>query len=286
MSAKLKAANFKRGQKRKQITEIHKLVFANISNLDSNSKLTYVNKLKELKTELKILNEEVLDLQIEAKTIDAEIESDLAICQQYEDKIIEALTLISVEPAVGLQTSNTCLPRLKAPIAPLPVFAGVETETLDKFLYNFESIINKYDYSSYEKFLLLKKQISGRALLLIDSLEVNKQSYEEAVGLLRLGFANPSTQKFEVIQKLVELKMPYGKEPFKFVSEIRIIQETFKHLKIDVEVILQFFIWKSMNSALQNIFVSLTNSNKPSLESINENLFPAIERYQALQKKI
>lgn len=139
-------------------------------------------------------------------------------------------------------------------------------------------MIEKFQSSEFEKFILLKDQISGRAKTIIGSLETSKQSYQEAKGLLLLALASPTKQRYETIQKLFELKMPHTKDPYTFASEIRILQENFRTLNIDSELILQFCIWKTMNETLQNNFIQITNNNNPSISEINAHLFTAIER--------
>ncbi len=84
------------------------------------------------------------------------------------------------------------------------------------------------------KFILLKEQISGRALVLMDSLEMSKQSYLEAENLFTSAFAAPLSQKYDAIKILLDLNIPYAIDPYTFISE------SFKNLKIDVEMILQF----------------------------------------------
>ena len=63
---------------------------------------------------------------------------------------------------------------LKRPTAPLPRFKG---EDLYKFFATFEETTNKYSYTEFDKLILLKQQLSGRALVLIDSLEIRNQIY-------------------------------------------------------------------------------------------------------------
>ena len=52
---------------------------------------------------------------------------------------------------------------------------------LTKFIYQFEEIVNKYSYSEYEKLILLKQQVSARALILTDSLETQNQMMQGAI---------------------------------------------------------------------------------------------------------
>ncbi len=132
---------------------------------------------------------------------------------------------------------------------------------------------------------MLKEQISGRALVLVESLEISKQSYLEAKNLLTSALASPISQKYDAIKRLLDLNFPYAKDPYTFISEMRIIGESFKNLKIDIEMILQFCFWRAMNDTMQNQMVQITNKSKPSLLEIESNLFEATERYLSVTNK-
>ena len=288
--SELKLCIFNRKFKRKQITEIHNLVQGDCGDLSRTDRLTNLAKIKVLSSDIKVLNQTVFGLMfgdVEETRLSAELDD----CASYDQKLIESTVRLEdgIAGVDGTGPVGRSLPNvaagLKPPVAPLPSYTGAIGESLDIFIRSFEAIVSKYVYSSYEKFVLLRGQISGRARTLIDSLESSKQSYEDAVALLTEALASPVTQKFDTIQRLVDLNMPYDKDPFIFVGEIRILQESFKTLKIDVDFMLQFFIWRAMNNTMQNQFVNITNENKPCLELINKYLFAAVERYQSIAKK-
>lgn len=95
------------------------------------------------------------------------------------------------------------------PELPLPEYNHASGECLDSFLYKFETTIAKHNLSEYEKYLYLKRQLKGEPLTLVNSLDVSKQSYSEAVALLKQAFADASIQKFNVIDKLSKLKIEF-----------------------------------------------------------------------------
>ena len=49
---------------------------------------------------------------------------------------------------------------------------------------------------------------------------------------------------------------------------------------------IQYFVWHRMNDRLQTQFVQITNSNKPTLDEIKNNLSSAIERYETVSSKV
>ena len=146
-------------------------------------------------------------------------------------------------------------------------------------------MVNENNYEDYPKFLLLKQQVSGRASYLINSLESSKQSYKEAKALLERALASPLNLKYEAIQRLVDLKLSYETDPYYFISEFHIIRESFTSLKIDMNMILQFFIWNAMNDTFCNQLINITLDNKPSLDYIETHFFEATERYLVATKK-
>ena len=124
--------------------------------------------------------------------------------------------------------------KLKPPTAPLPFFTSKDKEDFTKFILQFEAVTNKYNYSEYEKLLLLKQQISGRAKYLIESLESDNQGYSQAKALLEKGFASTDIQKFNTIKLLSEISLENCDDPFEYLSKMKNIQENVK-LKISVD---------------------------------------------------
>ena len=59
---------------------------------------------------------------------------------------------------------------------------------MSKFLFEIDAAVSRYKLTDYDNLLLLKQQLSGRAMYLINSLETNNQNYTEAVNLLKRAF--------------------------------------------------------------------------------------------------
>ena len=173
---------------------------------------------------------------------------------------------------------------MKLPQVPLPEYGRREGESLEGFLGNFETIINKYSLSEFEKFVLLSRQLRNEPLVLIKSLQGSQQSYTEAKNLLILAFSSPLTQKFDIIERMAKIKLKEGADPYSFISEMRIITHTFQTLNININTVLQYFFWNGMHEKLKTQFVHITNCNRPSLKQLQEKIFQAVERYQTLDK--
>ena len=82
-----------------------------------------------------------------------------------------------------------------------------EDENLERFLQEFEETINKYSYAEYDKLILLKQQLSSSALILVNSLEADKQGYTHAKSLLLSALASSDSRKFSVIKQLTEISI-------------------------------------------------------------------------------
>ena len=127
-------------------------------------------------------------------------------------------------------SDDTARSLLRSPIAPLPSFYSKEGEDITKFFLHFEDTIAKFKYTASDKFLILRQQIQGRGLILLDSLEANKRSYEGAKKLLTKAFASTDVSIFNVLKKVSEMKLNYGDEPFEYISKIRILTESVETL--------------------------------------------------------
>ncbi len=85
--------------------------------------------------------------------------------------------------------------KLKLPVIALPEFSNSKGESLEKFIFAFESIIEKHLLSPYEKFIYLRGQLHNGPRALVDSLSPNEQTYKCAKDLLAEAFAFQLTQK-------------------------------------------------------------------------------------------
>ena len=136
---------------------------------------------------------------------------------------------------------------LKQPVAPLPSFSGDENEDLMKFILECELTTAAYAYPDRDLLILLIQQVSGKAKTLLSSLEADKQSYKDAKDLLVSAFASPENLKFNSINKLSNLRLGYGDDPFEFISKVKMLSESVNYLKMSNDDFLQFFVWRGLN---------------------------------------
>ena len=87
---------------------------------------------------------------------------------QWQNFFCLSLSLLEVKVADPVSDSRS---RFKIPEIPLPKFSGKEGEDLLKFFHEFEHSVVRYSLSDYDKFILLKQNLTGRAKVLVESLE-------------------------------------------------------------------------------------------------------------------
>ncbi|XP_068204845.1 uncharacterized protein [Palaemon carinicauda] len=105
---------------------------------------------------------------------------------------------------------------------------GWNIEIARAIMSNGSNSMSHYDY-----------QVSGNGKTLLNSLEVDKQTYKDTKNLLSAAFASPENLKFGTIKKLTELKLGYNDDPFEFISKTKMIQESFRSLPLSVDELLK-----------------------------------------------
>ena len=279
-----------RAHVRSRITKLHDKIVSTSTELTLLDIQKFTTKVNDLQSEITDQNEQISPLFYESDTTESRVTftEELDKCAHYNEQLGECKSILecaklNLGPVPSSPTTNLDSVRpknLKLPELPLPTFSNAKGESLTSFLTKFESILKNYGLSSYTKFVYLSKQLSGPPFLLVDSLQISDQSYESAVALLKQAFASDDVQKFDVIQRLRDLKC--GNKPYEFIGEIRLVKDLFTNLKIDVNTVLQFFVWNGLTAELQTQLISICNTNKPSLTQIEENIFKALDRTNEL----
>lgn len=269
---------------RSSVTKIYNTI-STFNQMDVISISEMRSKLQSLSTDLDSTDDEIHKSMWAEETEVKDYDKELADCESYQDKIRRCMCELS-NIASSSHTGATDVARslLRSPTAPLPKFDSKDEENIDLFLFNFEQTLSKFQYTDYDRFLLLKQQISGKASFLLESLETNQRTYDAAKTLLQAAFSCKVIQKFNVIKQLSEIKLGFCDEPFKYISDIRSIQQSVTQLKITIDDVLQFFILSGMNETFRNQLVQITNNLRPTLNEINEHFFAANERYNVAQK--
>ena len=232
MSSELKFAINARKYVRKLVTECHnKRPFSNLSETEKNQ---LKSELQDHLETLKKYNLDIQKLKWQEEPDENWLTQELSTCETYSSKIRECNVLLNENATPSSNALDTARSLLKSPTAPLPEFKSKEGEDLLKFFKDFEDITSMFKYSEYDKFILLKQQISGRALVLLNSLESDKQGYVHAKALLTEALASKDNRIFGIIKQLSEMKIDYGTDPFEYVSQMRNLTQSVNSLSLGV----------------------------------------------------
>ena len=267
---------------RKTITETHnkRNTFKSLSEYD---KLVLRKTVEGYSTQIKLYDERVRNEKFIATFEEKDFEAEFATCQSYELKLTECLTLLS-PGTQDLSSHPKQNSLLKTPIAPLPKYSGSENEDLFKFLSEFEQTISRYSLPSYDKLILLKQQLSDRALVLVDNIKSDDKGYDEAVSLLKKSLGSEETQIFNTIKQLSQLKLGNDDDPYSFISQFSCLKNKVDKLNISIDNFLQYYFWVNLNENFKSHFTQVTNQTRPSLKILEDKYFDVCDRYLSKKK--
>lgn len=272
---------------RQRVTNIYNQMSNPTETLSETKKRLYLDKLFNFKSELSVLDKEIYGQLVSDEADDEYLQEKIAEDEEYEEKILYSIEALqsSVSRLYQMPENEPVFTnKLKLPQISLPQYSD-SNESLEKFLYSFESIVSKHKLSSYEKYVYLRGQLTKTPRVLIDSLDIQEQNYEKAKELLIDAFGSETVQKFDAIKKLSNLKLGDSTDPYTFIGDVRSVMCSFENLNVDIETMLQYFVWNAMNDQFQSQLVSITNQTRPDIKEIMDNIFVAAERYRDLTNK-
>ena len=259
----------------------------------------YEDKLVTLRGKLSSLDDSIRDYMLgKGLWTDDEYQSEYTICEGYQDGLtlgIRRLQLViknlqtanapilhSNPPAPMPNAGQSFNPKMSLPKLELPTFDG-KPEYYTRFILQFESIMDKFTLTPFQKFTYLEGQLSGPAKDLIKSISDDDLRYDVARDLLDKAFKNEDTQKFAVLERIINLHME-EQEPFKWISELRMIKNQVDKLKIDAAFFLQFFAWRSLSENYKRQIIAISHKSRPSLDEILNSAFEANVRLNDVAK--
>jgi len=276
-----------RANKRQSATKTLNTIESGFPN--NNEQISFcVTKLKKVQAELDVLDSDIENYMLTHNIwTDNELQNQSEIAEQYQDRInlmLIRLNTATVSAAVqsssassGLATAVTVKPKLRLPDIEFPVFDS-NPENYNKFIHDLEKIFDKFELTEFEKFNYLKKQVSGAAREIVDSIPLGDSNYTDAKKLLYDAFADKTAQQFSVISKLLVLKSLSGSNLYSWISEIRVLTDQMARLDISGEIFAQYFIWNSLSDYYRQQFISVTHKSKPNLQEIKDHAFEVINR--------
>ena len=157
----------KRGILRGQVTRIYTDVVENLHDFERSKILSTISRLKTISSSLKDhdekINSNIWSSMKPEESEDSEVlnmlDQSFIQCDEYAANI--SYCLVNLEdklntpvPEENLSSTTIQDPnsirRLKPRVAPLPTYGGFPNESLEKFLFNFESVLGHFEYSEYE----------------------------------------------------------------------------------------------------------------------------------------
>lgn len=245
-----------------------------------------------------------LDDKMKSMTIsnmsDDELSDFIEKCEQYED----SLNLVHIRLTKKLEVLNSVnnlslaqgqnfgsaqavnRPKLKLPNLTLPSFYGditKDTMSCESFFELYEKLITGYGLNYAEKYGMMAPQIKGDAKTIIDSLTVAQLDYDFAKKLLMETYSQKVPLQFAVIKKFISLKMTGS--PVVYNSQVRNILENMSKVKVDMDVMKQYFVWNGMPIAMQDYIIQMSNSDYPDYQQISDHMIAAGNRYMVRNPK-
>ncbi len=214
------------------------------------------------------------------------------VCDSYIDKlrriislIKASITLIQDQPtshgvgnAFAVNRTKLHLPNIN-----LPTFSAdpnKDSMSCETFINTLEQLWSCYNLNSIEKYSLLERQTESRAKAMINALTLTNRSYDTAKNILLKAFAETVPQQFSIIKQMKSLQLKSrGGDPYLYYASFEKIIETMKEQKIDIDLVLQYFIWEGMPASMQDILITVTQKSFPSLTEIRSSFLAASSRY-------
>ena len=272
---------------RAKITRLCNKIGDQIS-ISSQERHVFTEKLTDLKLQVQTLDKNIFSGHIAQKLSDELLNKAMTDAEMYEDKMANAMAILNTDRSPQVQSIETLRQdanKLKLPQVPLPEFGNKKGENFHKFIKSFEAIVHKHTLSDHEMFVYLNKQLSGGPKVLVESLDVDQQSYAAAKDLLTKAFDSGLNSKYAIIRKLSELKLPKTAVPYPFIGEIRTVLSGLKSNNITLDDVCQYFIWNGLNDDFQFHMTAITNKSKPTLDEVTNNIFEATNRYLKQMEK-
>ena len=285
----------KRLPMRKQVESLCTKIKDELNSLSQGDLTGIKIQLDSLMNYLTTLNNEVSNELEAADKDDATMQQEVVLCLDYEMKINTALANISVKldsiqsQNISINSGNSSFNygrgAIKLPELPLPEFFGKDTENLEDFLNNFETVVTQITNKQYEMFLYLQKSVKGEAAKLISTIRPSEVAYTCAKTTLEQAFQPTVKKKFQILESLIQTQMSYKDHVYDHYSKLQNLFAAFDRVQIDNNFLKQFFAWRSFTSSLQESFITVTNKYRPDFDEIEKFKYEAADRYKDRQKK-
>ncbi|KAL7632972.1 UNVERIFIED_CONTAM: hypothetical protein RMT77_016682 [Armadillidium vulgare] len=263
----------KRGVKRANVTKLLNNITTNMPNYSDIEINSFIKTLKIKETELSELDNEILDIYTECSEFSFEGSEKLNTKNDFYqlgvatiiNELQSKLTTVHPQSQQNISYYESGNSGLKRPEIQLPIFDG-KPEKFDRFIKNFEEIMDRERYNKYAKHSCLLKQLKGPAKVLIEKSPAADMDYEAAKNLLIAAFSNKDIQKFAVIENLCKLKLT--NDFYAWISEAKLIESQISSLNITSDIFVQYFLWSGLPEQYKIQYMNVTNKTYPDLNDI------------------
>ena len=273
---------------RQRVTRLCNKLGNEINTSTFQQKLRYIDNLRDLRKELSEVHNTIFGIMIRQNYDDTMLDDLVREHEErYDDRIQEWIDTLmsSCEDQSPQQPDNVSInnnngsSRLRLPEVKLPTFSGSANEEFDLFISSFESILSKHNLSNHEKYVHLLNQLSGPPKKVVVSLRDVDQNYDNAKKILTDYFSSEEIMKYAVIDRLVKMKMSKNELPYDFIGDVNELISAYKRLHIESDTFCAYFIWKGMNTELQDEYIRIVDNSQPTLNDILDNMSKATRRY-------
>ena len=258
------------------------------AGLDENQLRALLHTIKSKSERLLSLDEEFLELFIQLKSpSEASLDEEVAKGDDYQDKAAECIALLQgllAEHQASSVSAYRSRSVLNPPQTPLPSFEGKDTEDIARFLVEFDKAIQPYKYTDYDKFLLLKRQTTGKAGSLLGSLDASKQTFRDAKSLLEQAFGDKKLQKYRLLDKLTSLNLQ-STDPFELYSEFNNLTSSLENMILTVKDLYSFALWKALPHDYQTQYLAYSTDSIPELDVLKRHYFDVCRRVQSSENQ-
>ena len=271
---------------RRKVTTRYNLLKNSIDSLGIDDVKIDLTLFKDYLTRLKELDRVIMDKLLSDSSVSQENIYDLdSKCEEYYRKIHFIINKLNFKANSNTNdnTQENKRSKIHLPKLQLPEFSA--DSTLDKFVCKrffevFEHLISQYNLNEIEKFNLLEQQCRGRAKVMISSINVVQQTYNQAKQILIDAFAEELPQKFVLVKELTDLKFVWGKDdPYIFYANFKKLIDSVNDNNVDLNTVILYFIWSALPVKFQDILVAITNKSYPDLDELRSKFLEACSRY-------
>lgn len=163
-------------------------------------------QLEKQRSAFKEREQEALDLISEAKELKRDMEKQAFLLEEAAKLRKESIAALAPQPASATAETSKSSCSQKLPRIKLPTFDGEATEDYRGFMEAFnDALSSDPNLGEVKKWLLLKAQLTGRALTLVKQLPTSPETYKIAVQMLEDAYGSVKRAVVKLYERIHHL---------------------------------------------------------------------------------